>query len=290
MTEMSDDAPLRILVPLDGTPQSQHALPYAQALATSGTAIVLLEVLPEPEPERGLLGNVTKSADVVGQRRAQVATAALESIASRMRLQSPGAEISVAVAVGSADEILRTAHVQRIDLIVMATFSRNPVSRLVLGSVTDRIVRSADIPVLVIRPQDAGEMVSLRRLVVPLDGSELANSALRFTERLARQTMLPVHLVTVAGKHDGQAIFRIKRHFQRLSERGIRVTVEILDGAPVAAIQEATEAGDLIVMASHHRAGLNAWVLHGVAELLISHAPCPVLLTPDVSRVTAAAT
>ncbi len=290
MTEMSDDAPLRILVPLDGTPQSEHALPYAQALATTETTIVLLEVLPEPEPERGLLGNVTKSAAVVGQRRAQDATAALETIASRVRMESPGAEVSVAVTAGSADQILRVAHAQWIDLIVMATFSRNPIGRLVLGSVTDRIVKSADIPVLVIRPHDAGEVVSLRRLVVPLDGSELANSALRFTERLARQTMLPVHLVTVAGKHDEEAIFRIKPHFRRLSERGIRVTVEILDGAPVAALQEATDVGDLIVMASHHRTGMNARVLHGVGELLISHAPCPVLLTPDVSRVTAAAT
>src|SRR5688572_28653708 len=102
---MTDDAPFRILVPLDDTPQSQQALPYAQALAASPTHIVLLEVLPDPEPERGLLGNVTKSAEAVGQRRARVATAALETVAARVRLETPAADVAVTVAVGSADQI-----------------------------------------------------------------------------------------------------------------------------------------------------------------------------------------
>jgi nucleotide-binding universal stress UspA family protein len=285
---MTDDAPFRILVPLDGTPQSQQALPYAQALATSSTSVVLLEVLPDPEPERGLLGNVTKSAEAVGQRRARVATTALETIAERVRQDTPAVAVEVAVvAGGSADQILQVARSKRVDLIVMATYSRSQISRLVLGSVTDRIVKSADIPVLVVRPQDAignHSSAPLHRLVVPLDGSPVAATALLITERLAHLTGLPVHLVTVADGHQGEAKFRIKRHYTDLVERDVRVTEETLTGEPADAIAKATRPGDLIVMASHHRAGMRALLHHGVAERLISHGRCPVLLTPDAPQ------
>lgn len=286
---MADDAAFRILVPLDGTPMSQQALPYAQALATSATEVVLLEVLRDPEPERGLLGRVTVSAEAVGQRASGAASAALETVAERVRVDSPSAKVDVAVAVGnSADQILRVARALHIDLVVMATYSRSAVSRLVLGSVTDRVVKAADIPVVVIRPRDAvggTGPASLRRLVVPLDGSEAAATALPITERLFHQTALPVHLVTVGDMHEAE----VTRQRAELLDRGVNVTTEILTGDPVDAIMAATRPGDLLVMASHHRAGMRARLLHGVAEHLIDRGPCPVLLAPAESTVAAPA-
>jgi len=285
---MLDDAPFRILIPLDGTLQSQHALPYAQALATAQTKLILLEVLPDPEPERGLRGNITTSAEAVGQRRSGATTAALETVAERVRLGASGADVDVAVVVGgSADRILKAAREMQIDLIVMATYSRSQIGRLVLGSVTDRIVKAATVPVLVVRPHDVTanqSSVLVQRLVVPLDGSRTASSALPITERLALLTGLPVHLVTVASDEQSEARYHTKRPYTTLVEHGVRVSTETLVGRPVTAIEQATHPGDLIVMASHHRAGLTAWLLHGVAERLISHGRCPVLLTPDVSH------
>lgn len=284
---MFDDAPFRILIPLDGTPRSQHALPYAQALATAQTKLMLLEVLPDPEPERGLRGNITTSAEAVGLRQSRAATAALETIAERVRSGASGAGVDVAVVVGgSADRILQAAREMQIDLIVMATYSRSQIGRLVLGSVTDRIVKAATVPVLVVRPHDVAANLStvVQRLVVPLDGSRTASSALPITERLALLTGLPVHLVTVASDEQSEARYHTKRPYTTLVEQGVRVSTETLVGRPVAAIERATQPGDLIVMASHHRAGLTAWLLHGVAERLMSHGRCPVLLTPDVSH------
>ncbi|MBA2277377.1 MAG: universal stress protein [Chloroflexia bacterium] len=281
---MTDNAALRILVPLDGTPLSQQALPYAQALAVTPADVILLEVLPEPEPQRGLLGNVTMSAAAVGDHASVSARAALETVADRIREEKPSANVEVALVTGhSADQILRVARALKIDLIVMATYSRNAVSRLVLGSVTDQIVKSADIPVVVVRLWDAVDglgVVSLHRLVVPLDGSELATTALPMTERLAHQLALPVHLVTVGDERRAEVPRRIERQRASLDGRGIQVTTEILSGAPAHAIAEALRPSDLVVMASHHRAGLTAWLLRGVAERLIDHGRCPVLLTP----------
>jgi nucleotide-binding universal stress UspA family protein len=285
--DMADTVPLRILVPLDGTPRSQQALPYAQSLAMSPATIILLEVLPDPEPERGLRGNITLPAEAVGQRQAAAATDALEKVAARIRQETPAAGVEVAViAGGSADQILRVARARRTDLIVIATYSRSPVSRLVLGSVTDQVVRAADTPVLVVRPQDAAAPARVSRLVVPLDGSPTATAALRLAVRLARQAALPVHLVTVADPRHDDAKYRMKRHYKTLAEFGLSVSAATLVGEPARAIEETTRPDDLIVMASHHRAGVKAWLLHGVAERLISHGRCPVLITPPMANVT----
>jgi len=94
--DMADTVPLRILVPLDGTPRSQQALPYAQSLAMSPTTIILLEVLPDPEPERGLRGNITLPAEVVGQRQAAAAGSTVAGVALRRSVARGGVVVGAA--------------------------------------------------------------------------------------------------------------------------------------------------------------------------------------------------
>ena len=94
------------------------------------------------------------------------------------------------VAVGyAADEILRHAAEKEADLILMATHGRSGVRRWVLGSVADKVLRSAVLPVLLIRagmPKDAAyETWSGPKMLVPLDGSELAELVLPHVEALA---------------------------------------------------------------------------------------------------------
>lgn len=284
---MIDDAVLRFLVPLDGTPAAAQALPYAQALAVSPAEIVLLQVVLEPQPERGLFGKIVVTADAILQRTTSDARAALEADADRLRDDTPSVGVEVAVAVGRPDQqILETARMRRTDLIVMASNSRSVVGRLVLGSVTDQVVQAANVPVLVIRPRDAVENLApaqLRRLVVLLDGSDFADQALPVAERLAVHTGLPVHLQTVV---DGHAT-RMKKHLDRrragLERRGLRVGSEVLVGSAVDAIERASLPGDLVVMASHHRSGVAAWVFRGVAERLIHGGRAPVLLAPNAT-------
>lgn len=141
-----------------------------------------------------------------------------------------------------------------------------------------------------------------RRIVVPLDGSELAERALPEAEGLARLTGAPLHVVRVidvAGLHrlagfapaiEAAALARVledertatREYLERierdLAERGSAVTTEARHGTAAQAIIDTTRTGDLVVMTSHGRGGMKRWFLGSVAEEVGRRAPVPVLL------------
>ena len=140
------------------------------------------------------------------------------------------------------------------------------------------------------------------RIVVPLDGSDLASRALPEAERLARLVDAPLHLVRVVDLANLQRVGYLglaaeyaayqqvledeKAAAQEylagaerdMTERGIRVSTELRHGAAARELLAATRPGDLIVMASHGRTGVPRWFLGSVAEELTRHATVPVLL------------
>jgi nucleotide-binding universal stress UspA family protein len=211
----------------------------------------------------------------------------LEAEADRVRADTPSIDVSVTVAVGHpAEQILETARLQRADLVVMATNSRTVLGRLVIGSVTDHVVQAAEVPVLVVQPRGAVEKLApaqLRRLIVPLDGSDVSDRALPVAQGIAAHTGLPIHLVTVADHHRAGMADHLDRVGADLERRGVRASSEVLAGSAVHAIEQASQPGDLVVMASHHRSGVAAWLLRGAAEQLIHGGRVPVLLAPNAT-------
>ena len=125
MSEDTSDTPptaaIRILVPLDDSAEARVALPYAAALATPGTEIILLTV-------------VRPGAD------ADAARAGLESAAQRLRVG--GQQVRTEVAIGNpARRIIDTAVDLGAEMIVMASHGRGALGRLIYGSVADRVGR-----------------------------------------------------------------------------------------------------------------------------------------------------
>lgn len=140
------------------------------------------------------------------------------------------------------------------------------------------------------------------RIVVPLDGSELAEAALAHAAHLARLTGGELHLLRIVD------VTRLERYgpyglaleyasqeqvmtteaaaaqeyltgvSERLRQQGLRVTDEIRSGVVSRELITATGPGDLIVMASHGRAGVKRWFLGSVAEDVVRHASVPVML------------
>ena len=110
---------------------------------------------------------------------------------------------STATLGNPAEEILKVAEQERCGLIAMATHGRNPLARGILGSVTDKVIQSSNQPVLTIAPTRAEENwadgVRLSTVLVPLDGSALAETALPYVEYLAKGMSLEVVLVRSAG-------------------------------------------------------------------------------------------
>jgi nucleotide-binding universal stress UspA family protein len=150
----------KILVPLDGSELSEKALAMAQNLASaSDTSIHLMQVIslrPELDARRGSGGESITVLEMVqdaARRLIEVQTARgkeyLEGLA--VQLQKAGINVTTVIREGAADEnIVEYAKEQEIDLIVMSTHGRSGFKRFFVGSVTDRVIRSGETPVLVL--------------------------------------------------------------------------------------------------------------------------------------------
>lgn len=145
----------RILVPLDGSRLAEQALPHATIHAEKfGAEIVLLMVL-EPLPEPSMAGRkIVRSAE---EASAELAQTYLEGIAAGLREQGLSAQTQT-VEGKPYLEIVRHAEDEAIDLIVMSTRGQSGLTRWLLGSVTDRVVRGATVPLLLIRCEEQAGM------------------------------------------------------------------------------------------------------------------------------------
>jgi nucleotide-binding universal stress UspA family protein len=143
----------RILVPLDGSQLAEQALPHAAAQAERfGAEIRLLKVLgPLPEPSMAGRGAV-KMAEAVS---AELALDYLNGIAAALGEQGLPAQATT-VEGKPYLEIVRFAEEHEIDLIVMCTRGYSGLSRWLLGSVADRVVRGATVPILLVHAQGGG--------------------------------------------------------------------------------------------------------------------------------------
>ena len=151
-----------ILVPLDGSDVSASALPTARQLAEAlGARIHLLQVASQSEEFSVMRGAEfgTMGSDYSQQVLDEVLTVQRERIERYLdevaeELQSAGLEIVKAVEDGqAADKIVDYAEAGGIDLILMSTHGRGGVRRFLVGSVTDKVIRSTGLPVLVVHPE-----------------------------------------------------------------------------------------------------------------------------------------
>ena len=201
------------------------------------------------------------------------------------------------VAFTEARGILDYAERQEVDLIVMGTHGRRGLGRLLLGSVAEKVVRLASVPVLTVcQTTEAGGARSIRRVLVPIDFSESTPSALTHAKELAavydaRLDLL--HVITeiaLPGVYGLEQVSvaepgvqeRVREAMTDLVEQNpgaeVPFTIHVLVGYPAHDIAEfATEHDiDLIVIATHGRTGLKRLFMGSVAENIVRQACCPV--------------
>ena len=170
----------KILVPLDAARDAETALPLAETLAKQlDEEVVLIAVLPEDVAVSPVLAAYEAALARMAETRRVAALAYLDGI--RERLLRNGVPASTAVRVGPvAATIVEMARTEGAGLIAMATHGQVGPQRWFLGSVADEVARSAEVPVLLVRPGEAGTVVSEppTDIIVPLDGSALAERAL----------------------------------------------------------------------------------------------------------------
>lgn len=296
----------RILVPLDGSTFAEAALPLALALSRKTNADLHLISVIEPIPAFAYAEWEPAALDW--------STQYLDSVAERVA-DSAGGEVTTGVHSGRVVETL-TAEMAKlnVDLVVMATHGRGVLSRAWLGSVADRFMREAQVPVLFVRPTE-GEApppeteTAFETLLIPLDGSELSESALEHATEfgalfgsayhLTRIVAYPVEIASpylphtvqlnaeILGEAKESAAAYLEEQAETMRRRGLRVTVSVaVDPQPAHGIlTEADEVGcDLVAMATHGRSGMGRFVLGSAADKVLRGTHVPVLLyKPKIS-------
>ncbi|MHB2021339.1 MAG: universal stress protein [Candidatus Xenobia bacterium] len=256
---------LKIMVPTDLSELSQHALPMAIGL---GGSLLLVHVHTIPVTALmayGVQSDTVMPVDPVQDKYLlQSEQAELELLAARCPVPSRGIVVRPA---GDVVESLRAqAEANHVDLIVMSTHGRGPLSRFWLGSVADGLIRVAPCPVLTVRPSVEVPNLDLPyqfgSILVPLDGSALSEQILEPALRLATEPDAVYHLLHVCSIDASikQAQAYLDRQMQHCEKRGYRAVPHLrLGEAPANVIlRVATEvSADAIALQTRGLSGLS---------------------------------
>ena len=148
----------RILLPVDGSEYSEKLIETAMVIgARSGAHFTLLQVLQPPPPLA--FGDGIPVPIQVGEEELGEAKARLDALTRDLRARGYEADSAVVVQGDVAEAIRSYAREASIDLIAMVTHGRSGWKRLVLGSVTDKVMRETSVPIMVLRPDVSGAEV-----------------------------------------------------------------------------------------------------------------------------------
>lgn len=293
-----------ILVSLDGSKIAETVLPYARYLARRFK--IPVELLSAVDIGEFAVHMPAASAGML-EKLIRHETTAAENYLRCVADTFPDTEVTCTARAGRPDEVIVGAaekHAGR--LIAMASHGRSGLGRFLLGSVAEKVLRSARNPLLLVRANEVvgseGER-EFKSVVVPLDGSELAERALPMAAELAKRLGLEAVLLRAYGVpyvgYAGEDNFtpmnygeildaartEANRYMTKITDKIKKLEVPAVaamlkEGAPAAAIIDF--AGDhpdrLVVMASHGRTGVKRWVLGSVAEAVARHGRAPMLI------------
>lgn len=300
----------KMLVPLDASELAAASFTYAKEIAARlALDVILLHVhgAEERAPASPLEADIKHKAELVKRQS--------EEVREKIGIKPGGKAIQARgeVAIGSpAEQIIRCAAENNVDLILMATHGRSGVKRLVMGSVADKVLRASNVPVWLVRPGLPTEVVYEqwpgKTILVPLDGSELAETAFPHIEALANQqgtgkvdvillrictrpmpppaadytyTTLPEEYMQVELARRKQVARKYLAEIEgQLTGKAFAVRSEVLEGRPAEQIVEYANANppNLIVMSTHARTGLQRLAHGSVATYVLQKANSPIVI------------
>jgi len=267
----------RILVPTDGSPS-------AEAAARHG--IVIAEAFDATVHVIGVHGDRERS-ERLAKAQAQDAISHLEELFE----QESGLSCQSVIEHGTPYEaILSYAAENDIDLIVMGTHGRRGLSRVLLGSVTERVIRLSNDPVLAVPPHAIGrEREGYDKILIPTDGSPGATAAVEHGISIAERLGATVRVLCVIEGETGlppigdplrdEAVEVLEAVSDRASDRDVSLTTHVQAGIPHEVINNFVSAHgiDLITMGTHGRSGIRRQLLGSVTERVLRTSDAPVL-------------
>jgi len=293
----------RILIPLDGSKTAEKVLPYARFLAGNlKLPVELLAVVDIVEIATHISADRARYLDTMIEDSVRNSEQYLRGIA---RTFPSGTKCTVEK--GKAEQIIiETAAADKGTLVTMATHGRSGMNRWLLGSVAEKVLRGGTNPMLLVRATEEGKTdggATLKSIVVPLDGSELAESVLPTVAELAKTLKLEVVLFraysipySAYSSAEGyyavdyeellkamreEAVDYLEKKTEAVKKLGIdKVSCVAKEGFAADEIISLSRKSpdNLIAMCTHGRSGVKRWVLGSVTETVVRHSADPVLV------------
>ncbi len=272
----------KVVVPLDGSPLAEVALPYAEEVAGKmDSEIILLTVVASEEAEeyRSHYHYLGKMEDITQRQVDKYLNVG----------GNDGITVGTATRVGNpAEGILDYVNNGALNLIVMATHGHSGISRWAVGSVADKVVRGTSRqPLLLIRAKGAHPDVRAKRILkkalVPLDGSAESETVIPFISELALSLEMELTLLRIIPKTN--SILAITEEYlqnwtKQLEEKGITAKYEVRVGSPADCIIDLADelASDMVAMSTRGQTAINLWPLGSVAQKVLLGGNTPLLL------------
>ena len=295
----------RMLIPLDGSKLAENVLPYARALAGAlDLRIELLSVVDTMDFAKTTHAGHVRDFDPIIEAAVREGEQYLENVARSFTGKTVD---NCVVEQGQADQIIiEKAARDKETLIGMATRGRSGIHRWLMGSVAEKVLRGATNPLLLVRGDEEGKsdgVATLKSIVVPLDGSKLAEIALPRAVDLAKKLGLEIVLTRAyqiplsnygvadaayipnpnalmnVVKEEAGAYLETK--VNELRQNGVEKVSSILllgSGADEIIDLARTTPDNLIAMCTHGRSGVKRWALGSVTEKVVRHSGDPVLV------------
>lgn len=282
----------KLLVPTDGSEFSEGAIREAINLSkTCSSKLIVISVI-ETNPEYASI------APQLIEKVEKEARQHLEAIKERASKEGIGCEIIARQGDDPYKYIVEEAAKNNIDIIIMGRRGRTGLKRLMMGSVTAKVIGHSPCDVLVV-PRAA--KLEFRKILVATDGSKYSDAAAVEAVGIAKrcdsyliavsvvpsETESPFDIVhsemqkgLISDRELQEAEKNVKNVKKLAEENGVRVKGFIYSGRPYDAVLETAkdERADLIVVGSHGRTGIARLLMGSVTERVIGHAECAVLV------------
>lgn len=292
----------RLLVPLDGSQLAESVLPSATFLASAfGATVVLFHVVEVSAPET-----------VHGQRHLLSAAEArdyLERLAERLSEKKISVETNVHAAAQHDVAASIVEHIDEVnaELVVLCAHGRGGWRDVLVGNIAQQVISRGSTPIFFVQPPQSGEMppYECRTILVPLDGTSIHEPALPVAAEVARACGAAMQLVTVvptprtlSAERSGVGLLLprttaevldlaergakdyLQERARALQAEGLQTSIRVIRGARAAAILETAQkmGADLIVLATHGRANLDAFWSGSLTPKVLARSSAPVLL------------
>ena len=291
----------RMLIPLDGSKVAEQVLPYARFLAKAlAIPVELLEVV---DPE----ALVAFSNPTQGRHLDTLVAETISRTAPYLEATArsfPEAQVKCSVEKGKPEQVvIEKANADKNTLIVMTTHGRSGIQRWLLGSVADKVLHGATNHLFLVRASDQGKPdgeAPLKTVIVPLDGSPLAEQVLPYVLDFTKKIKLKVVLMrsyalppSLTAEDYGSYSADLLDHLEseardylagkvnEVKQKGVDDVASVVNtgyGAEEIITLGRHTPDNFIAMSTHGRSGIQRWILGSVTDRVVRHSGDPVLI------------